>query len=232
MFHSASSPSARRPSSRSACTTQLRIACADGSNSRAKSSGVRPARTSSIIWRRYSGAYGGLDLGMMDTSFPKDQVSTKADQLQSCFAPISGHRAKGRQSSKSTMPPAWSRHARRPPWTPTETSSSIFRESTRPEFASRVHIGGDGGAGLWSGGRGRQSCGRGCDRIGPNRAADPRPVGFEITSPRASSSCPVSDSTEASRHCSTPAPMQQPARRVRHPGDWSHARLWFMRSYE
>ena len=50
------SPSARRPSSRSACTTQLRIACADGSNSRAKSSGVRPARTSSIIWRRYSGA--------------------------------------------------------------------------------------------------------------------------------------------------------------------------------
>ena len=39
------------------------------------------ARTSSIIWRRYSGAYGGLDLGMMDTSFPKDQVSTKADQL-------------------------------------------------------------------------------------------------------------------------------------------------------
>ena len=67
---------------RSACTTQLRIACADGSNSRAKSSGVRPARTSSIIWRRYSGAYGGLDLGMMDTSFPKDQVSTKADQLQ------------------------------------------------------------------------------------------------------------------------------------------------------
>ena len=49
-------PSARRPSSRSACTTQLRIACADGSNSRAKSSGVRPARTSSIIWRRYSSA--------------------------------------------------------------------------------------------------------------------------------------------------------------------------------
>ena len=98
--------------------------------------------------------------------------------------------------------------------------------------AGRFHIGGDGGAGLWSGGRGRQSCGRGCDRIGPSRAADPRPVGFEITSPRASSSCSVSDSTEASRHCSTPAPMQQPARRVRHPGDWSHARLWFMRSYE
>ena len=75
-------PSARCPSSRSACTTQLRIACADGSNSRASSSGVRPARISSIIWRRNSGAYGGLDLGMVDTSFPKDQVSTKTDQLQ------------------------------------------------------------------------------------------------------------------------------------------------------
>ena len=72
---------------RSACTTQLRIACANGSNSRAKSSGVRPARTRSIIWRRYSGAYGGLDLGMMDTSFPKDQVSTKADQLHQRLGP-------------------------------------------------------------------------------------------------------------------------------------------------
>ena len=47
--------SARRPSSRSAGTTQLRIACADG----------------------------GLDLGIVDTSFPKDQVSTKAAQLHS-----------------------------------------------------------------------------------------------------------------------------------------------------
>ena len=34
-------PSARRPSSRSACATQLRIACADGSNSFASSSGPR-----------------------------------------------------------------------------------------------------------------------------------------------------------------------------------------------
>lgn len=48
--------SARRPSSRSAWATQLRIACADGSNPRANSAGSRPARTRSTIWRRNSGA--------------------------------------------------------------------------------------------------------------------------------------------------------------------------------
>jgi hypothetical protein len=36
-------------------TTQARIECDDGSNSRAKSSGDRPARTRSTIWRRNSG---------------------------------------------------------------------------------------------------------------------------------------------------------------------------------
>src|ERR1700731_4755546 len=35
-------PSTRRPSSRSACATQLRIACADGSNSFASCSGTSP----------------------------------------------------------------------------------------------------------------------------------------------------------------------------------------------
>ena len=75
-------PSPRRPSSRSPCTTQLRIACAVGSNSRDNSSGLRPARTNSTIWRRNSGAYGGLDLGMVDTSSPKGQVSTNSGQLQ------------------------------------------------------------------------------------------------------------------------------------------------------
>ena len=75
-------PSPRRPSSRSPCTTQLRIACAVGSNSRDNSSGLRPVRTNSTIWRRNSGAYGGLDLGMVDTSSPKGQVSTNSDQLQ------------------------------------------------------------------------------------------------------------------------------------------------------
>ena len=48
------SPSPRRPSSRSACATQLRIAWAVGSNSRASSSAVRPVRTKAT--RRPSGA--------------------------------------------------------------------------------------------------------------------------------------------------------------------------------
>src|SRR5262245_16685057 len=58
-------PSARRPSSRSACATQLRIVCAVGSNSRSNSSGVRPARTRSTICRRNSGAYGAHFLPLL-----------------------------------------------------------------------------------------------------------------------------------------------------------------------
>ena len=42
------SPSRRRPLSRSACWTQFRMVWADGSNSLAKDSGLRPARTNSI----------------------------------------------------------------------------------------------------------------------------------------------------------------------------------------
>jgi DNA replication protein DnaC len=48
-------PSSRRPSSRSACATHLRIACAEGSNSLASFSGERPDRTNPIISRRNSG---------------------------------------------------------------------------------------------------------------------------------------------------------------------------------
>ncbi|TDD24764.1 CPBP family intramembrane glutamic endopeptidase [Nonomuraea diastatica] len=44
-----------RPSSRSAWRTQVRIDCAEGWNSLASSSGVRPARTSSTVCRRNSG---------------------------------------------------------------------------------------------------------------------------------------------------------------------------------
>ena len=43
------SPSLRTPASRSASATQVRIACDDGSNSRVRSSGVRPDRTRSTI---------------------------------------------------------------------------------------------------------------------------------------------------------------------------------------
>ena len=52
-------PSSRSPSSRSACRTQLRIAEAEHSNSRASSPGVRPPRTSFTICCRYSAAYDG-----------------------------------------------------------------------------------------------------------------------------------------------------------------------------
>ncbi len=76
-------PSSRRPSSRSAWTTQLRIDCADGSNSRARWSGLRPDRTRSTIWRRNSAGYGALDLGIADTSSYKDPVSTNRVKLSS-----------------------------------------------------------------------------------------------------------------------------------------------------
>ena len=51
-------PSARRPASRSAWRTQLRLAWADGSNSSPSDSGVRPARTRSTSRRRNSPEYG------------------------------------------------------------------------------------------------------------------------------------------------------------------------------
>lgn len=54
----------RRPSLRSASATQLRMACAEGSNSRARSFGSRPARTNSTICRRNSAGYGGRLLGI------------------------------------------------------------------------------------------------------------------------------------------------------------------------
>src|SRR5690606_30751729 len=75
------SPSSRRPSSRSAWRTQLRIACEDGSNSRDNSSGVRPARTISTSCRRNSGGYGGFPFGIVDI-LPRGQVSTEPGQLQ------------------------------------------------------------------------------------------------------------------------------------------------------
>jgi hypothetical protein len=62
------SPSLRRPSSRSACLTQFRIAPSEGSNSRANSPGVLPDRTNSTICRRDSGGYGSCALGIVDSS--------------------------------------------------------------------------------------------------------------------------------------------------------------------
>ena len=50
-------PSLRCPSSKSACLTHLRIADAEGSNSRASASGDRPERTNPTISRGNSGGY-------------------------------------------------------------------------------------------------------------------------------------------------------------------------------
>src|SRR5712691_5626927 len=63
------SPSARRPSSRSACLTQFRIACAVGSNCFASDSGDLPDRTSSTSRRRYSGVYGWWRFGIVGPPF-------------------------------------------------------------------------------------------------------------------------------------------------------------------
>src|SRR5258707_6922943 len=53
-----------------------------GSNSRARSSGLRPARTRSTICRRNSGEYGGRVLGIASTSGERLRVSTKPGQSQ------------------------------------------------------------------------------------------------------------------------------------------------------
>src|SRR5262249_31094667 len=60
-------PSLRRPSSRSAWRTQFEMHWAVGSNSRARSDGDRPARTSSTIRRRYSSGYGLRDFAIVDS---------------------------------------------------------------------------------------------------------------------------------------------------------------------
>jgi hypothetical protein len=46
------------------------------------SAGLRPACASSSIFWRNSARYGGLDLGMVDSLFLKDWVSTEMGQLQ------------------------------------------------------------------------------------------------------------------------------------------------------
>src|SRR6476469_906316 len=71
------SPPAPRPASRADCAAQFLIDCAVGSNSPASSSGERPARTSSTIWRRNSGGYADLVLPIVDSSNRNSPVSTK-----------------------------------------------------------------------------------------------------------------------------------------------------------
>jgi DNA end-binding protein Ku len=61
--------------------------CPVGSNSRARSSGSRPARTRSTIWRRNSGEYGGCVLGIGSTSGESFRVSTNPGQSQTYAGP-------------------------------------------------------------------------------------------------------------------------------------------------
>ena len=57
-------------------------------------------RTNSTIWRRKAGGYGGLDFGIVDTSSPKGQVSTKSDQLQARLAREIGQLAQRRRQGQ------------------------------------------------------------------------------------------------------------------------------------
>ena len=67
-------PSFRRPSSRSACLTQFRIACSEGSNSRARDPGLRPPLTSSTIRLFSSGGYRTLIPGIAGRISPGGHV--------------------------------------------------------------------------------------------------------------------------------------------------------------
>ena len=62
--------------------SQFRIDCADGSNSRASWSGLRPDRTRSTICCRYSGAYRAIDRDIVNSSSSKNEVSTEPGQPQ------------------------------------------------------------------------------------------------------------------------------------------------------
>jgi len=93
--------------------THAQIDCAVGSNSRASSSGDRPARTRSTIWRRTQG-YKGDGSWASGTSAKASEVSTKtgqshlpSDPLQSPASQIAG---RSRQKAALRRPPpnrAW-----------------------------------------------------------------------------------------------------------------------------
>src|SRR6202521_6218808 len=76
-------PPSPRPASRSACLTQPRIDQTEHPNSLLSSAGFRPARTSSTICCRNSGAYrwGCLGFAMADSPQVNNKESNKAGQL-------------------------------------------------------------------------------------------------------------------------------------------------------
>ena len=75
-------PSRWRLASRSACRTQFRIHYAEGSNSLASDSGLRPLRTSSMNRSRYSSGYGRCDFGIVSSMIAQNgRESTTPGQL-------------------------------------------------------------------------------------------------------------------------------------------------------
>src|SRR2546425_656877 len=84
-------PSERRPSSRSAWRSQFRIVCADGSNCRPSSSGVRPVRASSTSRARSCVGYGGRGFGIVGSPPPPNgTVATKTGPVRRGEARWSG----------------------------------------------------------------------------------------------------------------------------------------------
>src|SRR5882672_2688520 len=81
------SPPSPRPASRASCLTHSAIDQGVGPNSRDNSRGLRPARTSSTILRRNSGAYRFCLLAIADSSIPNIEVSTEAGQVHSFRCP-------------------------------------------------------------------------------------------------------------------------------------------------
>src|SRR5579863_2749297 len=84
------SPSRRRASSSPAGLTHLRIALAEASTAPANGASGRPVRASSMMRRRYSGAYAGWVRGIGRLLLPFSPTpSTKAGQLQISFLALS-----------------------------------------------------------------------------------------------------------------------------------------------
>jgi len=90
------STSSRFPASASVWATQLRMVCAEHSNSLDSSCAFRPARTKATTLRRYSGGYATLDLGIFANTSPcaEDRVSTKPGRLQTSCTAKTRHEAR------------------------------------------------------------------------------------------------------------------------------------------
>src|SRR5262249_23175699 len=85
---------AEKTSSGTSASPSCRIACAEGSNWRDSSSGVRPFCTNSTNRCRNSGEYGGWLFGVVDLPFrPNDGVSRKTGSTPTVTYPSSARLA-------------------------------------------------------------------------------------------------------------------------------------------